>query len=196
MTPADTLAAQVADRARDPNFQGTSQANTILLASYAQQMVNGMLHDVVVSAPLTLTPRLNYYQLSTLFPSLVKLLAVRDASGRDLVPMYGGAEELSWADMRWPSSTTDAPRSFAVVGRDQLIIYPGVKTAQTVTLFYSQLTPVLVAGASTVVPNEDDDAVYDLTEALLLIKNRDLFGASAAMDRFKERIAMLRGERR
>jgi hypothetical protein len=197
MISAGNLTSQVAERSRDQNFEGTSQSNMILLASYAQQVINAALHDVVASASLTLTPRQNIYQLSSVLPSAVKVLAVRDASGRDLQPMYGEAEEVAVADLQWLTAVSDAPRNYGVIGRDLLFIYPGVRVAQTLTVFYSELTPTLALTTdTTVVPNEDDDAIFDLVEALLLLKNRDLLGAPAAIARFRDRIQYLRKERR
>ncbi len=186
----------IAARVRDPFFQATTQLQIISLISYAQQVVNGALSDVVQNAPLLLQPRTLIYQLSTFLPSAIKVLAVTDASGRDLDPIMeiAGLQQL---EMKWPVAVADAPRGFVQVGADLLVIYPAVRSQQTLTVKYSRLTPqVANPPDSTVVPNEDDSAVNALTEALLLLKNRDLNAVAATMERFNGRIKELDEERR
>jgi len=195
MQSAGTLSSQVAIRVRDKFFTATSQPNTISLLSYAQQVINGVLGDVIQSAPLIHQPRTTIYQISSFLPSAIKIVGIRDAGGRDLEPI--AFQDLSALDFKWITSIADFPRGFATAGRDILCIWPGVKTAQTLSVLYSQLTPALATTAdSTIVPNEDDDAILDLTEVLLLVKNRDLLGVKEAMDRMKGRLQELKVERR
>lgn len=195
MQSAGTLSTQVATRVRDPYFNGTTQTETISLLSSAQRVVNGVLWDSVGSATLTVQPRTLIYQLSSFLPSAVRMLSVQDASGRDLNPMP--FEALSQTNLKWLTATADVPRNFIMAGRDLLIIYPGVRAAQTLTAYYANLTPALVAlSDTTVLPNEDDDATLDLAELLLLLKNRDLSPVAEALTRFGERLNKLRSERR
>lgn len=195
MQNAGNLSAQVAGRVRDPNFNGTTQLQTIQLLSYSQQVVNGILGDVTGQVSLVVQPRSLIYQISSFLPSAVKILAIRDAGGRDLVPEPFSA--LSWFHQKWLTSIADSPRTYHLAGRDILIIYPGVRSAQTLTVVYSNLTtPLATTGDSTVVPNEDDDAILDLSEALLLLKNRDMAGAKTVYDRLAGRIKELKSERR
>lgn len=189
------MSAQVAARVRDPNFNATTQPQVIGIISLAQQIVNGILGDVVGTASLVVQPRTTIYSISSFLPSCVKIQAVRDASGRDLEPIPFNA--LSWLNMKWPTSIADSPRGFALAGRDVLILYPGVHTAQTLTVVYTNLTaPLTTTADSTVTPSEDDDAIYDLTEVLLLLKNRDMYGAKTVIDRMGSRLKELKDERR
>jgi hypothetical protein len=195
MLNAGTMSSVVADRVRDPNFNATTQPQTIQLLSYSQQVVNGILGDNVGTTPLVVQPRSLIYQISSFLPQVVKIQAIRDAGGRDLEPMV--FESLSWLNMKWITSTADAPRGYALAGRDILVIYPGIRYPQTLTVVYSTLTPTLATTAdSTVLPNEDDDATLDLAEALLLIQHRDMAGVKTVFDRFNARIKELRNERR
>ena len=195
MINVGTMSAQVADRVRDPFFNGTTQPQVIGIISLSQQVVNGILGDVVATTNLVVQPRTTIYQISSFLPSCVKIQAIRDAGGRDLEPLPFNA--LSWLNLKWVTSIADSPRGFATAGRDVLILYPGVHTAQTLTVAYTNLTAALVTPAdSTVVPNEDDDLIYDLTEALLLLKNRDMAGCKTVVDRFNASVKELKGERR
>jgi len=186
------MSAQVAARVRDANFNGTSQANTISLLSYSQQVINGALTDVTAQSSLALQPRTCLYQVSAFVPGAVRILAIKDASGRDLEPMMEFAQ-LAQTDLKWIVRTADAPRGWCYIGRDLIVIYPATRLGgQTLTVTYAQLTPALATTAdATVVPNETDDAIYDLTEALLLLKNRDLNAVTSAMQRFQERMKAL-----
>lgn len=197
-TNVGILSAEVADRVRDPSYMGTSQANVILLLSFAQQVINGIVEDVVVTSGLVLQPRTVIYALSGFLPNCVHLLAMRDASGRDLDPLYGGAGEIANIDLRWPVAVSDVPRSFAVIGRDLVAIHPGVNNqSNTLTAVYSQLTSALATTSdTTVLQNESDDALLDLTEILLLLKNRDLSPVKNAMARMATRLNELRSEER
>jgi len=193
---AGAASVEIANRVRDPQFMGTSQSQVINLLSYSQQVTNGILHDSVLSGSLTIQPRTLIYQLSTYFPSAIKVLAVTDESGRDLNPLFN-AEALQWLNMTWPTSLANSPRNFVQVGADVLILYPGTSRVQTLTVKYSQLTPALATAADyTVLPNEDNTPINALTEALLLLKGRDLNAVKQTMTRFLSRITELKAEHR
>ena len=193
MQSATTLAGQASERARDPNQTGTSQANVISLLSFAQQVVNGALAHVTATAPLALVSRQVIYPIFANLPAAVRILAVRDASGRDLVPL-GEFSALRQVDTGWPSAVSDAPRSFTLCGRDLLIVYPGAVFPPTLTVVYSELTTPLTGASATEVTNDDDDALLDLTELLLLLKSRDLPDCKKIGERFKARMDALAKE--
>ena len=193
MQSATTLAGQASERARDPNQTGTSQANVISLLSFAQQVVNGALAHVVNNAPLALVARQVIYPIFANLPAAVRILAVRDASGRDLVPL-GEFSALRQVDTGWPSAVSDSPRSFALCGRDLLIVYPGAVFPPTLTVVYSELTTTLTGASITEVTNDDDDALLDLTELLLLLKSRDLPDCKKIGERFKAHMDALAKE--
>ena len=189
-----TLSTQVSSRARDPLQTGTASADVINLLSFSQQVVNGILCDVTATALLTINPNQVIYQISNYVDTAVRILAIRDASGRDLQPFddFAGLNQVA---TNWPSAVSDAPRSYALCGRDLLIFYPGVKTAQTVTVVFGILTfPLILPTDTTEVTNDDDDAVMDLTEVLLLLKAGDLNECAKIIERFKSRIETLKSE--
>ena len=189
------LTSQVSERARDANQTGTPQNSVISLFSFCQQVVNGILGHVTELDPLPLVARKHVYPLFANLPNSVKVQAVRDASGRDLVPL-GEFAALQQVDTNWPSAVTDIPRSYTPCGRDLLIIYPGVSVSPpTLTVVSTALTTALTLPANTTqVTNDDDDAVMDLCEILLLFKARDLPDCPAAIARFKSRIENLQKE--
>jgi hypothetical protein len=190
-----TLSAQISERARDPSQTGTTGPNVISLLSFAQQVVNGILADVTVQDSLPLVSRQAIYPIFSNWPDSVRVLSIKDASGRNLVPFrdFAGLRQVA---TNWPSLTSSAPRSYALCGRDLLIIYPAVATSlPTLTITSAKLTTTLTSGAQTTeVTNDDDDAVLDITEALLLLKSRDLSDVQKIIDRFKTRIEGLKTE--
>lgn len=196
MTNLGVMSVQAATRVRDPNFGATTQPQVINLLSYAQQVVNGALDEETDSASLVLQPRTVLYQLSSFLPSAVRVLGIRDASGRDLDPI--NYDNLQQIDLNWPFAIADAPRSFCQCGRDLLIVHPGIEnTPTTLTVIYTLLTPVLATlDDTTVVQAETDDAVLDLGELLLLLQHRDLSPFKDALERFTVRMKGLKSERR
>lgn len=190
-----TLTSQVSERARDPNQTGTTQANVISLFSFCQQVVNGITADVTVQDSLAMTAQQLIYPIFANMPDSVRVLAVRDASGRDLVPL-GDFAALGQVKNSWPILYSSAPRSYTLCGRDLLIIYPGVAVSPpTLTVISAALTTALTSGTQTTqVTNDDDDAVMDLCEALLLLKSRDIPDCQKIIERFKARMETLRGE--
>jgi len=196
MINAGYASAQVADRVRDPNFGATSQQNVIGLLSYAQQVINGSLDEETGTASLVLQPRTAIYRISSFLPSAVRVQGIRDASGRDLDPI--SYENLQQIDLNWPVAISDHPNSFCQCGRDLLIVHPGIgNNPTTLTVIYTLLTPALATIAdSTVVQNETDDAVLDLTELLLILQHRDLSPFQNALGRFTTRMKELKSELR
>jgi hypothetical protein len=192
---AGQASIMIADRVRDPQFIGTTQQQVISLLSYSQQIVNGALSDIVATTSLPIQPRTLIYQLSGFIPAAIKVLAVTDASGRDLDPLFDLAT-LQAIDMRWPTSLGSAPRFWVQVGADIIIIYPGTEVPQAVTVTYGQFIPALATAAdSTTVAIEDDPPINALTEVLLLLKGRDLNAVKGAMDRFTVSIQELQTEK-
>jgi len=191
---AGTLAGQVGGRVRDPDAQATPTSSRLSLLSYAQIAINAILGDVVQSASLAITAGQQVYQLSSVLPNAIKVLRVTDSSGVDFepTPFEPG---LRWIDMNWLGGTSGKPRVYAQCGRDVLVIYPNPTVNDTLTVYYSKLTATITTGSQvTEVPNEDDDAVMDLTEILLLLHDRDLNGVAAAIKRWQDRLARLKGE--
>lgn len=196
MTNLGTMSVQAATRARDPNFGATTQPQVINLISYAQQVVNGSLDEETGSIPLVLQPRTTIYQLSSFIPAAVRVLGVRDASGRDLDSI--SYENLQQIDLNWVTSVSDHPNSFCQCGRDLLIVHPGIEhNPTTLTVIYTLLTPTLATTAdTTVVQTETDSALLDLTEALLVLQHRDLNAFKEAVTRFEHRMKELKADRR
>jgi hypothetical protein len=206
MSPASILVNTALARARDPKGMATpafpTSAIPLLstacgLVSTSQQVINGIVGDVIQSFALTVQPRTLIYQVSASVPASVKIETVRDASGRDLDYMGEDINQLAWLDTRWVTKTDAAPRCWMQCGRDLLILYPGVNTAQTVNVVCSTLTAALQnPNDVSVVQPETDNLVLDLVELLLLLKARDYAPLKTTLDRFQARLAEEQVEQR
>lgn len=192
------MATLVADRARDPLFMGTTQQQVIGLLSYAQQVVNGILSEIVGNATLTLQPRSVIYQISSVFPLAVKVLTVQDGTNRDLDAI--SYDMLQQIDLHWNTAVNGyrpEPTSFTTCGRDLLILHPGVTMVRPMLVIYSVLTaPLLTPADSTVLFSESDNAVMDIGEILLLLKGRDFTPVQDAIARLKSRLVEEETEQR
>src|SRR5258708_3354716 len=130
MLPGGALVTEALGRARDPQGTATTRIQTLALVSTAQQVVNGILADIIGSANVVVQPRTALYQISAYLPSAVQILAVRDASGRDLEPL-NSIDQLFWISSHWLTAVGSEIRSFLSIGRDLLILYPNVLAPQT-----------------------------------------------------------------
>lgn len=200
MIVGSQLVTAILNRARDPQGIATSRATCLSLASTCQQVVNGILGDVIASQSLQLQPRTLIYPLSTFVASAITVVGVRDSSGRDLTHLDDGADGLAWVSTRWIQDVSDSPRCWSMIGHDLLVIYPAVRlgSSQSVTVFYSQLTPALLneMNDSTVVPGETDYAIEQLTEALINLKSRDYEACKASIEKYATTIKQINAESR
>ena len=120
-------------------------------------------------------------------PNVSKIQGIRLASGEDLDPIPFNM--LSWLHARWITSVGDRPLSFSLVGRDLLIVRPGVLAPTTVTVFYKPIFPAFANEATLFsVPDEDVDMITDIAEALLLLKARDYQNLQPVLDRLGRNI--------
>lgn len=193
-TLASTMVTDVLTEVRDPLGIATSRADVLSLVSVAQQQVNGILDDVIDSASFAVPAKSRLFQIFANFPAAVRILSIRDASGRDLDKMSARAdEESTWIDLGWLTAIGSELRSWGTIGRDVLALRPGLSTASTVSVRYTKLTAALTSEAQTTeVPAEDDPAVRDLAALLVRLKSRDFDGLPEDLERFKATMGALK----
>lgn len=154
-----------------------------------QTIMNGMMGGYITSATLTVQPQLPVYSISGSLPSALKIVDIRDASGRSLdgpVPY----ETLKYLSFDWWRETGPEPRSYSIVGKDLLIIRPQLIMAATVTVVYIAVTnPLNVDSDTFQVPNEDVmGPIEDGVELLLTMKGRDLDTCKSIFERIQKGI--------
>ena len=180
---AGTLVDTVLRRVRDPGGTAHSRAFTRELLSDLQRHVNGATRAVLTTATLTLNPRQQLYSISGLLTDCLRVEYVRDA-GRDVPPVPW--RTLGRADRLWTRKVGSTPEAWATIGRDLLVITPGMDETRTVTVVYTTLTTALAADQdATELPDQRLPAVLDLAEAILLLRHRLLSVAPSAASRLK-----------
>lgn len=153
----------------------------------AQRFLNGILGLSISSAAITLNPGQNFYKLSDSLPFCIRLVGLRGSSG------YRDAAELPSLDSlliygpHWSRRTGAYVESWTMVGRDVLVVYPALKSATTLDAYYVNVCAAFTSGATTSeFSTEQCGLIVTLTEALLLLRQRDLEAAGRAMERLQQ----------
>lgn len=189
-------ASTAAARARDAGMTATSKADIFNLLSRMQTIANSATQAVIGHQTLQIQAYNPFYSLSGALPQAVRVVDVRDASGRSLdgpIPY----ESLKWLSMEWSRETGTEPKSFCVVGKDLLIIRPNLTIPANVTVYYAAVTNVLAVDKDLFqCPDEDVQMVIDPVEFLLDLKSRDLNNCKAIFDRWNAVIMGAKAENR
>jgi RES domain-containing protein len=98
---------------------------------------------------------------------------------------------LVQADRHWCRAVGSRLKAWAMIGRSLLVLYPGLDTADSVTLVYVKNTDTLTHISNVLeVPDKDLPQVLDVAESLLLLRERRLLSAEAAVRRFTTRLGL------
>ena len=185
---AGTLVDTLLRRVRDPSGLAHSRDFARSILSAAQRMVNAHTRSVLETVSFTTTPRQIIYPILPNFPDAVRIEAVRE-DGRDLHRVDW--RSLVWVDGPWFRRVDSQFRTFSIIGRDLLVIYPAQEQAVTVDVVYTKLTADLVDNDTATELSDDDlPAVVDLAESLLLLRQRDLERGNDAMKRLAVRVGI------
>lgn len=167
----------------------------LAILSKAQQLVNASQQAVLASTSLVTVPYLQLYDLSTYVPEQVHVLTVQEGN-RDLDRLRDW-KELGWHDRRWFRRFGDRFESFALLGRDLLILYPAKDYDSSVTVVYAKLLDPFESGESIVeLPDDLTPLVLDVAESLLLIKERRVESIAAAVERISSVLGVTSGQGR
>jgi hypothetical protein len=185
---AQALTDAALQRVRDPNANLHSRVFVQARLTDAQRFLNAALGLVVDSASLTLNPFQSVYSLSGLLPNAVRVVGVREG-GRDLALIPSITQLLSFSP-RWTRDVGGRCEAWTTVGRDLLIVYPARTNTTVVTVYYAKLTAAL-AGETDLSDFGDEygDMITTLTEAVLLLRQRDTEASKRAMGRLQAKLS-------
>ena len=178
----------VLTRLRDPNATAHSRAFVMNLLSEAQRLVNAASGSVVASSALATEAQRQLYLITSSLPSVVRVLGVREGP-RDL-------EQLDWrvlyqAFPRWHRAIGSRFEVFCLIGRDLLVVHPAKTEASSVDVIYVKLTTAFALETDLFeIPDDLIPLAIDLTEAVLLLKNRSLVAAAVVGDRIAEKLGL------
>ncbi|MCH7761303.1 hypothetical protein IIA15_07910 [candidate division TA06 bacterium] len=169
---------RVLELVRDPNAALNSRAFVRSILTHAQWAINtrrGASENVTV---LTTIPSIQIYPVMDEIPLGIKIKAVRVRDGGSSVSDERDLERvtlksLTHVDLNWFGKIGPRIEVFATVGRDLLILHPGLSVASTVQVISSNKTPEFLTD-STEITLSDEDALpmIDLTQIILLARAR------------------------
>ncbi|RLI53360.1 MAG: hypothetical protein DRP09_15970 [Candidatus Thorarchaeota archaeon] len=153
---------------------GVAYDNTTLLIpllSRVQRTLNARLRRVLASGTFITSADTLIYTIRDQFPDAVDIIKIT-SGGRTLHKMKNWREYADY-DTDWFKRTGTRFESYAQIGRDLLIIYPALSTADSVEITYSKITDELTKTTDTFeLYDEDIDLVILLMELICLIHQR------------------------
>jgi hypothetical protein len=155
------------------------------MISYAQWYINAGTRDTLVTTPLVTSPRQMFYTITPLLTQCLRIEAVRQG-GRDLKETT--IRELCHVSTHWFRDTGPQFEMYALVGRDLLVVYPGVSIGVSLDVVQTKLTTVM-SNDSVAYELRDDSALatLDLAEAFMSVKRRDYNVAMGVVQRMMPR---------
>ena len=186
---AATLLDILARRVRDPSNVAHPRDFARDVLSRCQRVLNASLELVTREDTLVLaagTPQV--YNVTATLPNAIRLVAIREGT-RQLARVDWAM--LGAADPGWPLRLADSFVAWSLVGRDRLLLYPGVPQTggrETVTVVSVGLTTVLSADTTELqLPNHTHTLLLDLAEAVLLLRDRQFESFDDVVERLAPR---------
>lgn len=189
---AGTLTTEVLARVRDPNGVMHTAAFVRARLSDAQRCLNALLGFVIGNASVTLNAFQNFYLVSTILPSAaIRLVGIRGSLTIREIGRMPDLQSFLIYGATWPQHVTNqAIESWALIGRDVLVLYPATTSDISIGMHYVKLTATLSATSTLMEFSPDQDGlVVTLTEAILLLRQRDLGACQRALARLHEALA-------
>lgn len=184
---ADSLTFEVLDRVRDKNglMHGAVFVRSILTA--AQRVLNAGLEYVISASIASFYANRVFYDISTLFSLTVRVVGLRGSTTvRDVIKLNSLDDFLIYGPY-WSRHVGPHALAWTTVGRDVLVTYPAFETDGTLGLYYVKLTNAFTAGSTvSEFSTEQCGPLVTLTEAILLLRQRDLEACDRALGRLQE----------
>ena len=198
MTKAAELIDAVLERVRDPGGAAHPRALVRSLLDRCQQAIQAAAPGWVMQVKLPTQKRQSIYPVSTFadlsdtdHPACLRVVRVTEGfPPRDLTEVPW--RSLALVDRRWLRRTAGEFISFARLGVDLLVLFPGKAQISEVLVLYAGV-PTPLTGEDTQFELRDDrlQAVAALTEILLLLRQRTLAPLTEAAARLQKDVARL-----
>ena len=185
-TTVGPIITKVLQRVRDPQGSAHSRNFVRTILGHAQRVVNSLLGLVLENTNLSVQPGLLVYPASSSVPNAVNIIDVVH-QGRSL--HRSDLDKLRGINSNWPRARGAHFDIYAPIGKDLLILYPGIQAQDTVDVHYIKDTGVISKETDTVQIAKDFEPLMEqMAEALLLLKQRDLGEAENAIKQFEARV--------
>ncbi len=185
---ADTL-DNLRERLRAAGTVGISDSLAYQVLSAVQEMFNARYKRVLTTKDITLTASTLLFDIRTALTSPVGIKVVSIAvSNRTLIKLDDW-HELFGYDQDWLTKTGTRHEVWAQMGVDKFVVYPGVTSGVTASVTYAGETTTLNDSTDDFdVPTEDEDMVYDITEAIFHIHMRKFPEAKEKMEQIMQNL--------
>ena len=178
--PAGELTDTILQRVYDAGAVATPRARVWDLLSRGQQIVNQAFESIIVNLDFPTGPLQQVFTLSEIADDVLKVLSVRDQH-RDLseIPF----NRLKHISAHWFGASGPRWETWARVGRSMIVVHPMKQQADTLTLVYTQVLPIL-GGDADICPLPDDQlpTLTKLVEVLLLMRQRNFEAIKSIVD--------------
>lgn len=192
--PVGPLIDTVLRRVFDEHGVGTTRAQVRDLFSRAQNIINAAFDSQIVIRAMPTAPALQIFNFERIAQAndVLRIHSVRDGT-RDLSRI--DFERLKTIDNHWFGRSGPRFQTFAVLGRRILVIHPQRPVASTVNVVYTQQLPVLGTDADNVnLPDDQITSLTKLTEALVLLKQRDLDKLAPLLESLSKELGIVKEE--
>lgn len=184
---ATSMTDEVLARVRDANGLMHTASFVRDRLTDAQRYLNGILGISVNVTAMSLNPGQNVYKLSSSLPLAIRVLGIRGSSSTRELAKLPSIDSLLIYGPRWMRQMAPYLESWTTVGRDVLVVYPAPKESVTIDVYYVNLCAAFTSGATvSEFSAEQCGLIVTLTEALLLLRQRDLESAGRAMERLQQ----------
>jgi hypothetical protein len=184
---AGTLVDRVLQRIRDERATGTARTLVRAVMTHAQRLVNGKLGLVIRDLAFPTVAYQGVYPLATLAPTALRVLGVQQGP-RDLTEVPW--QEFAYERRTWLRDARSRYESYALIGRNMLVLYPTLAEPGSVSLRVAVLTIDLASDASEIeLPDEYHPLLVDLTSAVLLVRQRTFLSVGTLADAIAKRTA-------
>lgn len=184
---AGTILDVVLARVRDPSGMAHDRTTVALpLLDRAQKMVNAFTKQVKSTDSVTIEQKRQIHSMRDLIPGAVKVVDVRQGE-RSLTKVDWTT--LFYTDREWMRRIDARFEVFAQLGVDLLVIHPASDLSETLEIVSVKQTTTLTEPDSvTEIVDNDLPVVFDLTEALLSLRQREFQSVADALTRLSARI--------
>lgn len=184
---ADSMMLEVRERVRDTNGAMHTATFVRSILTSAQQVLNAGLEYVIASASAVFYANRVFYDISTLFSNAIRIIGIRGGfTVRDVIKL-NSIDDLLIYGPYWSRHVGQHMLAWTTIGRDVLVTYPALELSGSLGLYYVKLTNTFSAGSTvSEFSTEQCGPLVTLTEAILLLRQRDLESCDRALGRLQE----------
>jgi hypothetical protein len=186
-TVAGVIITKALQRVRDEQGSAHSRDFVRKILSHAQRITNAIFGEVKVTTTFTTEPNRLAYPIQPNLPDSLRIARVTHNKDELLPETLQG---LRGFDSSWPRTRGDKYLSYAPVGRDLFLLYPALKVTGSVEVTSIKDTGLIVGESSNMdLPDSDVKVALDITEIILLLRQRDLDEAENLIKTVTERLS-------